>query len=180
MGAILVGTAVALVISHPDISGAAAGFILAFAGSINVQVSGVLRKLRYFELKGISLERTTEYRMLEMESVEPRHFCMHKDDNKASHASDEAVNSSSWPSDGSLRIVDLCVRYGPDMPNILHKVSFSVEGGQRVGIVGATGGGKSTLAKAFFAFVDVTHGAIEIDGRGTMPCTSPMHRLILT
>jgi ABC-type multidrug transport system fused ATPase/permease subunit len=35
-----------------------------------------------------------------------------------------------------------------------------------VGIVGATGGGKSTLAKALFSFVDVCHGSIRIDGRG--------------
>jgi ABC-type multidrug transport system fused ATPase/permease subunit len=45
-------------------------------------------------------------------------------------------------------------------------VSFEIEGGQRVGICGATGGGKSTLAKAFFSFVDITGGHMKIDGRG--------------
>jgi ABC-type bacteriocin/lantibiotic exporter with double-glycine peptidase domain len=63
----------------------------------------------------------------------------------------------------------LGARYAPDMPEILHGVSFNCQGGERVGIVGATGGGKSTLAKAFFSFVDITTGSIEIDGKGEFP-----------
>jgi len=46
----------------------------------------------------------------------------------------------------------------------LHELSFTVEAGQKVGIVGATGCGKSTLALSLFRFVEPTSGTIKIDG----------------
>jgi ABC-type bacteriocin/lantibiotic exporter with double-glycine peptidase domain len=63
-------------------------------------------------------------------------------------------------------VTGLAARYAPGTPEILHDVSFSCQSGERVGIVGASGGGKSTLAKALFSFVDVTAGKIEIDEKG--------------
>jgi ATP-binding cassette, subfamily B, heavy metal transporter len=47
---------------------------------------------------------------------------------------------------------------------ILHKVSFEIPAGQTLAVVGASGGGKSTLARLLFRFYDVTGGAIRIDG----------------
>jgi len=73
---------------------------------------------------------------------------------------------SEWPDKGEIEVTQLQAQYAPDLPNILHDISFMVKGGQRVGLVGATGGGKSTLAKAFFSFVDISHGTIKIDGKG--------------
>ena len=148
-----------LILTQPHITGATAGFMLVFASSIAWNADSLLFNLRDFELKGVSLERTTEYRLLPREDGE----VLNADD--ARYSSEPATDTHDWPSEGAIKVHELRVRYGPDLPDILHDVSFDIRGGQRVGIVGATGGGKSTLAKAFFSFVDITHGHIDIDGR---------------
>lgn len=70
----------------------------------------------------------------------------------------------SWPSSGAVSFQDLSVRYAPDLPEVLHKVSFDVEPGMRVGLVGSTGSGKSTLALSLFRAIEAHEGKIEIDG----------------
>lgn len=40
---------------------------------------------------------------------------------------DGVVPAKQWPNQGSLRIKDLCVRYAPDLPDVLHNVSLDVE-----------------------------------------------------
>ncbi|WVN87012.1 uncharacterized protein L203_102188 [Cryptococcus depauperatus CBS 7841] len=158
--------ALALLLSKASTTGAIAGFVLTFTGSISSNVQWILIYLRNFELKGISLERTAEYRMLEREDG---HQLMVDDTRYAKDEQgsleEESFGLESWPEHGNLNVDNLCARYGPDMPEILHNVTFNVKSGERVGIVGATGGGKSTLAKAFFSFVDITNGKIEIDGK---------------
>lgn len=142
-------------------TGGQAGFIIGFAQAITYEVHYIVRNLRDFDLDGVTLERIAEYRELETEDIAPLNG---RAINTESPYTDQDL--SNWPSQGAIRVSGLGARYGPDMPEILHDVSFSCEGGDRVGIVGATGGGKSTLAKAFFSFVDVTTGKIEIDDKG--------------
>jgi ABC-type multidrug transport system fused ATPase/permease subunit len=52
----------------------------------------------------------------------------------------------------------------PDLPNVLHDLSFTINSGEKIGILGRTGGGKSTLAQSFFRFVEASEGKIYIDG----------------
>jgi ABC-type multidrug transport system fused ATPase/permease subunit len=63
----------------------------------------------------------------------------------------------------------------PDLPNVLHGISFSVTSKQKIGIVGATGCGKSTLALSFFRFVEAHEGRILIDGMGTKLFSCRLH-----
>lgn len=56
------------------------------------------------------------------------------------------------------------VRYRPSTPAILKGVSFTVEGGHKIGVVGRTGSGKSTLVAALFRLVEASSGRIVIDG----------------
>jgi len=56
--------------------------------------------------------------------------------------------------------------FQPDLPDVLHGINFTVSPKQKIGIVGATGCGKSTLALSFFRFVEATSGRITIDGLG--------------
>lgn len=71
---------------------------------------------------------------------------------------------ADWPRHGEIDIKNLVVRYAPDLPAVLHDITLHIAPGQRVGIVGATGCGKSTLALSLFRFVEPTQGSIEIDG----------------
>jgi ABC-type multidrug transport system fused ATPase/permease subunit len=63
-------------------------------------------------------------------------------------------------------VEDLVIKYAPDLPSVLHKISFEVQPKMHVGVVGSTGSGKSTLALSFFRFVEATEGRIVIDGIG--------------
>ena len=166
MDVVIVFTAISLILLQPNMTGATAGFVMGFARTITVNVNWVLINLRTFELKGVSLERTAEYRALEKEDT----YSL-QDNNPTSEDATESAGyrdvpavPPSWPSSGDISMRGLSARYGPDLPDILHDVTFDITSGERVGIVGATGGGKSTLAKAFFSFVDITSGRIEIDG----------------
>lgn len=72
-----------------------------------------------------------------------------------------------WPSSNATHLVsveDLVIRYAPELPPVLHGVSFSLKPNERVGLLGRTGSGKSTLAMALLRFVDPAEGKIIIDG----------------
>ncbi|KAJ7686358.1 P-loop containing nucleoside triphosphate hydrolase protein [Mycena rosella] len=73
-----------------------------------------------------------------------------------------------WPSnsrnDGLIVVEDLVVRYAPDLPPVLKGISFQLKAGERVGLVGRTGSGKSSLAMSLLRFVDPSEGKIIIDG----------------
>ncbi|KAJ7069893.1 hypothetical protein C8F01DRAFT_1114453 [Mycena amicta] len=72
-----------------------------------------------------------------------------------------------WPSaDGEslLQVENLVVKYSPELPTVLHDVSFTLKAGERVGLIGRTGSGKSTLSMALLRFVDPVSGRIVIDG----------------
>ena len=73
-----------------------------------------------------------------------------------------------WPSnsnkDSLLVVENICVRYAPELPAVLHNVSFKLKAKERVGLLGRTGSGKSTLATSLLRFVDPSSGRIIIDG----------------
>ncbi|MCD7446346.1 hypothetical protein HAX54_005953 [Datura stramonium] len=68
-----------------------------------------------------------------------------------------------WPSQGKVEIRDLKVRYRTNAPLVLQGISCTFEGGQKIGVVGRTGSGKTTLISALFRLVEPTDGKIIID-----------------
>ncbi|KAM3462428.1 hypothetical protein NHJ6243_004177 [Beauveria neobassiana] len=76
---------------------------------------------------------------------------------------DGAVTPENWPSHGQVKVRKLGVRYSENLPWTLSNISFSVQAGQRLGIVGRTGAGKSSLINSLLRFVDATAGEILID-----------------
>ena len=76
----------------------------------------------------------------------------------------QKVDEKVWPLTGQVEFKDVELRYRQNTPLVLQKLSFSVEGGKKVGIVGRTGAGKSTMASALTRIVEVVSGSIEIDG----------------
>ncbi|KAK3060104.1 hypothetical protein LTS18_009359, partial [Coniosporium uncinatum] len=71
---------------------------------------------------------------------------------------------AAWPTEGRLEIYDLVVGYAPELDPVLRGLSFSVERNERVGVVGRTGAGKSSLTLALFRFLEARQGSIHIDG----------------
>lgn len=71
---------------------------------------------------------------------------------------------ADWPQAGEVRFENVHVRYAEHMPLVLKGLSFTAEAGSRVGIIGRTGSGKSTIFQALYRFIEVTEGRILIDG----------------
>jgi ATP-binding cassette subfamily C (CFTR/MRP) protein 1 len=72
---------------------------------------------------------------------------------------------SSWPDAGLIKFDNVQLSYRPDLPLVLKGVSFEVRAGEKIGIVGRTGAGKSSMIQALFRYVN--HGC-ETDDRLTL------------
>ncbi|KAB8276949.1 P-loop containing nucleoside triphosphate hydrolase protein [Aspergillus minisclerotigenes] len=69
-----------------------------------------------------------------------------------------------WPSQGEIIVNKLEVGYSPNLPLVLRDISFTAVPGQRIGIVGRTGAGKSSLALALLRLIEPCSGSILVDG----------------
>lgn len=77
---------------------------------------------------------------------------------------DQNVNGRSTAVQGAITFDHVSFAYGEDEGDVLHDVSFSIEAGRRVAIVGQTGSGKSTLAKLVNRTYDAGEGRVLVDG----------------
>ena len=78
---------------------------------------------------------------------------------------DSMRDAAVWPSAGSIIFDNVVMVYRPGLDPVLRGLSFQVDGGTKVGIVGRTGAGKSSVLVALFRLVErLQHGAISIDG----------------
>uniref|UniRef100_A0A2N9GFL3 ABC-type xenobiotic transporter n=1 Tax=Fagus sylvatica TaxID=28930 RepID=A0A2N9GFL3_FAGSY len=71
---------------------------------------------------------------------------------------------SSWPSKGRIELQALKIRYRPNAPLVLKDINCIFKEGTRVGVVGRTGSGKTTLISALFRLVEPASGKILVDG----------------
>ncbi|KAL3810365.1 hypothetical protein ACHAXA_007699 [Cyclostephanos tholiformis] len=71
--------------------------------------------------------------------------------------------SKEWPQNGTIAVRGLNVRYSPGLPLSLRSLTFEIPGGSRVGVVGRTGCGKSTLIQSLIRLLEAEDGQIVID-----------------
>ncbi|EHL01836.1 putative ATP-dependent bile acid permease [Glarea lozoyensis 74030] len=129
-----------------NIDAALAGFALSFALEYSSTVIWTIRHYANLELDMNAAERIIEYSNLPTESL-------------------EGIDPpAAWPSEGRLEVTDLVVGYAPDLPPVLQGLTFNVARKERIGVVGRTGAGKSSLTLALFRFLEARQGAIYIDG----------------
>ncbi|CAN7975064.1 unnamed protein product [Ixodes persulcatus] len=106
----------------------------------------------------VSLERCIEYMELPAEVDEAE---------QKNEPSKDVIkpDGQEWPSQGKVEFDSFAASYRPQiLPDVLRCVSFTVEPMQKVGVVGRTGAGKSSLALALLRILRSSHGSIRIDG----------------
>ena len=72
-----------------------------------------------------------------------------------------------WPTVGAIEFRSVSMRYRAHLPLALDGVSLRIEGGERVGVLGRTGSGKSTMTMVLFRMVPICGGTVLIDGKDT-------------
>jgi ABC-type multidrug transport system fused ATPase/permease subunit len=146
VGALFAVTVSGTILLLPSIGAALAGFALSFSLEYTGSIMWTIRHYANLELDFNSAERVIEYANLRTESQ------------------DGADPPAAWPSEGRLEVNDLVVGYADDLPPVLKGLSFTIEKNERVGVVGRTGAGKSSLTLALFRFLEAREGSVSIDG----------------
>jgi ABC-type multidrug transport system fused ATPase/permease subunit len=70
----------------------------------------------------------------------------------------------SWPEKGEIVFDNVEMRYRAGLPLVLQGLTMHIKGGERIGIVGRTGAGKSSIMSTLFRLVEISGGHITIDG----------------
>lgn len=76
----------------------------------------------------------------------------------------ERYTEKAWPAKGEIKFEDVELKYRPATEMVLRKLSFGIKGGEKVGVVGRTGAGKSTITLALTRIIEICGGNIKVDG----------------
>lgn len=129
----------------------AAGLCVMWAIQFVVSCNFNTQNLTEAESKMTSVERVQEYARVSVEET-------------ATILSQVAVPPESWPESGSISFTDAVLSYRDDLEPALKGMSCTIDSGERIGIVGRTGAGKSTIATALYRLRDLSAGTIVVDG----------------
>lgn len=82
----------------------------------------------------------------------------------AEYLEKQGEKDTQWPKEGKIEFNDVELRYRPETDMVLKKLNLEIAPGEKVGVVGRTGAGKSTIAQALTRIVEICGGSINIDG----------------
>ncbi|KAF8598170.1 ABC transporter [Ceratobasidium sp. AG-I] len=91
------------------------------------------------------------------------HYAQHVEQ-EAPYEIAEKEPPKSWPEQGEVELKDVVMSYRPGLPAVLQGLSLRIKGGEKIGIVGRTGAGKSSIMVALYRMVELTSGSISLDG----------------
>lgn len=100
---------------------------------------------------------------IQMNSVERIDYYASNLESEAPPVIPDKRPSKNWPSEGNIVFRNVSMKYQPHLPLTLHDISFSITGGEKIGIVGRTGAGKSSILNALFRIVELSEGQIYVD-----------------
>jgi len=124
------------------------GMLMSYTISVTGSLNWLVRMASEVEQNIVSVERVMAYANLAAEAAEE------VPDNKP---------PPRWPETGNIEFDQFSMRYRPELPLCLKEVTVKIKGGDRVGVVGRTGAGKSSLTLALFRILEAAGGRILID-----------------
>ena len=172
-GTVLLSVGITCTLLRATVGAPLAGLALIWASNFSLSLSFFTIALTDFQSKSVSIERLYEYCGLPSEP-----------------AWDAALPPEGWPLKGRVMFESAVLTYRPELPPALKSLTFEAHPGERMGIVGRTGAGKSTIAAALLRLRDLSSGRIILDGvdlstlgladvrRGV--CAIPQEPLLLT
>ncbi|KFW88590.1 Multidrug resistance-associated protein 1, partial [Phalacrocorax carbo] len=137
-----------VVLAGNTVSSSTVGLSISYALNIIQSLNFWVRKVCEIETNSVSVERVCEY--AEMDKEEP--WIMSK------------RPPVGWPNGGIIEFVNYKAQYRKDLGLALNNISFQTQSKEKVGIVGRTGAGKSTLTNCLFRVLEGSEGKIIIDG----------------
>ncbi|KAL6968514.1 ABC transporter C member 14 [Sarracenia purpurea var. burkii] len=125
------------------------GLTLSYGMSLNGVLFWAIYMSCFVENRMVSVERIKQFTTIPSEAEWEIKDCL---------------PSPNWPTHGNVELKDLQVRYRPNTPLVLKGITLNIRGGEKIGVVGRTGSGKSTLIQVFFRLVEPSGGSIIVDG----------------
>ncbi|XP_043757805.1 ATP-binding cassette sub-family C member 8 isoform X4 [Cervus elaphus] len=135
---------------HKELSAGLVGLGLTYALMVSNYLNWMVRNLADMELQLGAVKRIHGLLKTEAESYEGLLA--------------PSLIPKNWPDQGKIQIQNLSVRYDSSLKPVLKHVNALISPGQKIGICGRTGSGKSSFSLAFFRMVDMFEGRIIIDG----------------
>eukprot|EP00697_Spironema_sp_BW2_P016516 gnl/Spiro4/7777_TR4091_c0_g1_i1.p1 gnl/Spiro4/7777_TR4091_c0_g1~~gnl/Spiro4/7777_TR4091_c0_g1_i1.p1 ORF type:complete len:1516 (+),score=565.05 gnl/Spiro4/7777_TR4091_c0_g1_i1:47-4594(+) len=147
---VLVVAALMAIMQHGlvGINAGAVGLSLTYALQTTGNVNWLIRSFTQLETQLVAVERVSEYTEL---AVEPP-------------AIGDVAPPAGWPARGEVEFRNLEMRYRENLDPVLKGISATIRAGEKIGVVGRTGAGKSSLINALFRMVECNPGSIFIDG----------------
>ncbi|GAB6025159.1 Multidrug resistance-associated protein 1 [Chamberlinius hualienensis] len=124
--------------------------IINYAVTIYYNFMWVVESTGSLESNIVSVERLNEYFDLSPE---------------ASWEKEEKKPDPSWPEEGEIKFHNYSTKYRKELPPVLNGISFKIDSGEKIGIIGRTGAGKSSVTLALFRMMEASEGSISIDNR---------------
>lgn len=137
-----------LTLKTGSISAGMVGLSVSYALQVTQSLNWIVRMTVEVETNIVSVERVLEYSRLTPEAPE---------------IIEDYRPALNWPANGEVNFKDYSTRYRPELDLVLKNVNLSVKPHEKIGIVGRTGAGKSSLTLALFRIIEATSGHIEID-----------------
>ncbi|XP_013781403.1 multidrug resistance-associated protein 1-like [Limulus polyphemus] len=137
------------VLTKGTISPGIAGLSISYALTVTVNLNMLVRASSDVETNIVSVERCLEY------TTAPTEAAWYCESNKP---------DKSWPRSGNVVFDNYTTRYREGLDLVLYGLSCNVHAGEKVGIVGRTGAGKSSLTLSLFRIIEAAGGSITIDG----------------
>ncbi|KAL5018705.1 hypothetical protein ScPMuIL_004427, partial [Solemya velum] len=137
------------VLARDSLSSGLVGLSITYAMNVTQTLNWLVRMTCELESNIVAVERIKEYSETPIE---------------AAWTLPGQVPPPDWPNEGRVQFVNYCTRYREELDFILRGITCTIEPKEKIGIVGRTGAGKSSLTLSLFRVIEAVQGSIIIDG----------------